>query len=72
MIIVKFYRKDLVTGEPTIELDWTVIPSTADAQEQHEWAVDFASRRANAVAYQLFEGDNLRSLQPISLTHALD
>lgn len=71
MIIARYYRTDLVTGEPTIPVDYAVLPSSADLQQLHELAVEFSVYRPTAVAYRLEEGTNLRSMTPISLTHAL-
>mgnify|MGYP007027781086 CR=1 FL=1 len=68
MIIAKYYRNDLVNGEPTVYIDYAILPSTGDL---HALAVEFAAYRPTAVAYKLFEGDNFRSLQEISLAHSL-
>lgn len=71
MIIARYYRTDLVTGKPTIAVDYVVLPSSADAQQLHALAVEFSKYRPTAVAYRLEEGNNLRQMAPISLTHAL-
>lgn len=72
MLVVRYFRTDLVTGEPTAECDYAIIPSSADCPaSQHEMAVRFAKYRPTAVAYRIEEGDLLCRLHPISLTHML-
>lgn len=71
MIIARYFRNDLVTGEPTIACDYAVLPGNADQETQHELAVEFAAYRPTATAYRIEQGDNLRQMQPTSLMHAL-
>lgn len=72
MIIARYFRRDLVTGEPTAPMDYAVLPSSASPEIQHELAVEFSKYRPGAVAYRIEEGTNLRSMSPTSLSHALD
>lgn len=71
MIIARYFRNDLVTGEPTIDVGYAVLPSSADEYARHEFAVQFAAYRPTAVAYKIFEGTNLRNMTEISLAHSL-
>ena len=72
MQLARYYRRDLVSNEPTIEVGFSILPASDDVNDLHHWATIFGKYRDNAVAYRLFEGNNLRSMRAISLTHALD
>lgn len=70
MIVARFYRKDLVTGEDTIEVDFSVIyPSTLT--DMHEQAVANGLRRPNVTAYQIWEGNTLSKMTAVGLRHSL-
>lgn len=70
MIVARYYRKDLVTGEDTIEVDFSVIyPSTLT--DMHEQAMANGLRRPNVTAYQIWEGTTLARMTPIGLRHNL-
>lgn len=71
MIFVRFYRDDLVTGEPTIEVYFSILTVGAPIDRLHEQAVEFAKRHPTATAYKLFEGTNFRMAKAISFTHSL-
>lgn len=66
MIFVRYYRRDLVTGEPTQEVDFAIVPYASEA-EQHAYCVRAASYRPEAQCYRLFVGPSLREGQPASL-----
>ncbi|MNM33573.1 hypothetical protein D3C81_441940 [compost metagenome] len=71
MIFVKYYRNDLVTEEPTVEVYFSILTTTANIADLHSQAIEFSKRHPTAVAYQLFEGPHFRSTKPIGLQHYL-
>lgn len=70
MIIARYYRDDLVTGDPDMEIDFSVIWSFT-TEGLHEQAVAASKRHVGATAYQLFEGTTFYNLEPISLRYSL-
>ena len=70
MFYVRYFRTDLTTGEPTAPVDFAIVPY-ASAPDQHEYCVRAAVYRPEAQFYQIFEGTNLKSGDPVSLMHEL-
>lgn len=71
MIFVRYYRNDLVTGEPTVEVYLSILTSSSNLADLHVQAVEFSQRHPTATAYQLYEGPHFRNVKPIGLQHSL-
>lgn len=71
MIFVRYYRNDLVTNEPTIEVYFTMLSVSKDLTKLHEQAVEMSKRHLNITAYQLYEGPHFKAVKPIGLRHSL-
>jgi len=70
MFFARFYRTDATNGEPTVEVDFCIVPY-ADVQQQHDYVVKVAVFRPEAYFYRIFEGPHLRGGVAVSLLHQL-
>lgn len=68
MRIVRFYRFDLISGDP-VYIDFTCVPR-GDIKHAHAMAT-LAAQRHNADAYRLFEGALINTAKPISMMHSI-
>lgn len=69
MIFARFYRHDMILGEPDIETGFSVLLNRSQ-EGMHEEAT-LAAHRAEADAYQLYEGTTFKLAKPLSFKHHL-
>ena len=75
MIFVRYYRNDLVTGQPDIEVAKSVLNVGDSVQGTHATAIEYLENHkpdCKITAYQLFEGDTFATSTKISLRYMIE